>query len=324
MASDSIVHIVLAANRRYLPGLRATFVSMVNSAKEKRRLRFHIFEEGFTATDREDLSLLGERFGYAEPIDFRTPDMAVIAKRFAAYRGSHTTFLRLFFPEFLPELDFAIWADVDTLWFRDPAELWAMQDARVAIKWSQDLPSIRAGARNYFSKWRQEMDIGRYGCAGVMLMNLERMRELDVTAKCVEFVDKYGTPPFVDQDILNEVCYDDSQLVDVRWDMLNPDPGWRQGVVLHFNGIGPLFNGRFHGWRPLYEIWFRYYAQVVEGRQGAQVCPRWKRAIFDIAGLCCPKRWPIDLVPLSLYRRDQLYRTLFFCWLRRKRLWRNK
>lgn len=44
--SNSFIHIALAANHRYLPGLLVTMVSMINAAKNKKKLQFHILSEG--------------------------------------------------------------------------------------------------------------------------------------------------------------------------------------------------------------------------------------------------------------------------------------
>ena len=46
------VHIALAADHRYLPGLLATLASMVLSASDKSRLRFHILADGLTDEDK--------------------------------------------------------------------------------------------------------------------------------------------------------------------------------------------------------------------------------------------------------------------------------
>ena len=51
------------------------------------------------------------------------------------------------------------------------------------------------------------------------------------------------------------------------------EPYGRWTYVVHFNGIGPKFNDAcYSGINPLYEIWFRYIAQVLEGRPDAEVC----------------------------------------------------
>jgi len=322
-ANDNTVHVALAANHRYARGLFATFASMVDAASEKRRLRFHVFDIGLAPEDRDALAALGRRLGYGGTIDFRVPDMEPLERDFDSFHGSHIPVLRLFFPELLPELDWVLWSDVDVLWFRDPAKLWAERDGEVSLLWSRDIPSTRKWAKKT-ARWRPDMDESRYACSGVVLMNLERMRRLGFVEKCIGFVRKWGTPMFADQGVLNEICYDDSRFVDDAWDCLYPVDDVKSGLVVHFNCIGYLFDGgRFRGIFPLFEIWFRYYEDVVEGKGGSVVAAWWKRCLWNLAALLYPFRKPIAFATDRIHPwvSDFIQRFIFFSWLRRKKLW---
>ena len=323
------VHVAVAANHRYVRGLKATLVSMVRASKAPERLVFHVFSDGLTDEDQLELKRLVRDEGLLTELIFRAPDMSQITARFKTYYGTHTAFLRLFLPDLLPDLDWVLWSDVDTLWFRDPAELWRERDETVSVLWSRDIPSTRANLKGWHRKWDADFDVRRYGCSGVLLMNLRKMRETDFIGRCVAFVDCVHDTPFADQAVLNQLCNRDSKFVDDRWDLLNPCRNWRDGVVLHFNGLGKLFNDAgFSGWRPLYEIWFRYYAEVVsrcggrpDGGRPPKGCPLWKRMAFWLIGFAYLPRTCFAWLPLSVARIDNLHRTQYFCWLRKKKLW---
>lgn len=316
------VHIALAANHRYAPGLKATLVSMVRACSNRGRLRFHVFSDGLTDDDKSDLIALAERFGYREEIDFREPDMTVMERKFSAYYGTHTAFVRIFFPEMLPELDWVLWADVDTLWFRDPIELWNLREDRYPLLWCEDLPSTRRFVRDWHMQFDETFDDRAYCCSGVMLMNLAKLRQEKFVARGLELVSRYGTPPFADQGVFNALCGREAKVVDGSWDLLVPASGVADRFVLHFNGLGKLFgNVAYTGWRPLYEIWFRHYAQVVEGRTGAQVWPLWKRLFVTMLGALSPFSPIVDFLPFRHWQRDNIRRTLFFARLRGRSLW---
>lgn len=271
--------------------------------------------------DKYELKHLVRRFGYTNDLDIRESDTSPIATRFKPYKGAYTAFLRIFLPDFLDSIDWVIWADVDTLWFRDICRLWEERDDTVSLAWCHDLPSIRKGVKEY-SKWYPNMDENQYGCSGVMLMNLKRLRERELVRRASDFAAKWGTPFFVDQDVLNFCCYEDTKFLDNRWDCLNPDPNWKDGIVLHFNGLGAHFNDEsFSGWRPLYEIWFRYYAQVVEGLPSARVAPVLKIWFWNLLGIFYVSRKIVACLPLGDFKIDIIHRTLFFSWLRKKALW---
>ena len=322
--ADRGIHVAMAANHRYARGLNATLASMINAASDKDRLCFHVFDDGLEEADRAEARSLAARFGYNRPIDFRSSGLKQHLSRFAAYHGSQTAYLRLFFPELFGDLDWLLWTDVDVLWFRDPAELWSKRDSGVSLLWVQDVRSSRLAAAK-MAVWRPGMDPSRYACSGVMLMNLKRMRETGFVEKAVAFHGKWGSPHFADQDILNEICYDDAKFVDSRWDCMYPVKDADKGVVVHFNCIGPYFNdAAFRRFFPLFEIWFRYYAEVVEGRKGAAVASWWKRALYNAMALCYPASRL--LAPLTdriqPWASDLVQRMFFFAWLRRKKLWK--
>ena len=321
------IHVALASNRRYLPGLRATTVSLIKAASELGRLRFHIFSDGLTKADKTELLDLAKKFGYDEPFDFREPDMTRIAKSFTAYNGSLTPFIRLFFPEEFEDIDWLLWSDVDVLWFRDPIVLWKERDDSVSLVWVRDIPSSRKAAvkhAKFPARADRCGDWKDYACSGVMLMNLRRMRETGFSEKSAAFVEKWGSPLFADQDIFNYICGNDAKLVDGRWDLMYPIQSVEDGVVIHFNGIGPKFNdSRFTGWSPLYEIWFRFVRQIVDGRAGESVCPFYKVMFFNLIMCIYPMRKAIAFVTdrLHPWLSDYIQRYVLFCWIRRKRIW---
>lgn len=315
------VHIAVAADHNYLHGLQATMASMILSASDREALAFHVFADGLTEDDCVSVSALARRLGCARPIDFIRPDMSRIVSLFEPYKGSHAAFLRLFFGEFL-NLDKVIYADVDTLWFRDVCRLWDEPSDGVSILWCRDIPSIADDVGLYAREWDPSFDPERYCCSGVMVMNLKRMRETKLIDRCVDFARRWGTPIFVDQDILNFVCRDDARILPRHWDLMMPDPSAREGAVLHFNGVGSMFNGTFQGWRPLYEIWFRFYYDVVLQDRKRTTCGRFRRFVLAVIGLA----YPIDRV-LRIDRlfkprmRDQLIRVSYFGWLRLRSKW---
>ena len=314
------IHVALAANHRYMPGLLVTMVGMIRFCGQKERLRFHILSEGLTEEDKRRVSEFAAEYG-APPPEFFEPDMASIRNRFVAYKNSHAAFIRLFLCEIYP-FDWIIYSDVDTLWTRDPAELWELRDDSASIMWCRDLPSIAAGAREY-SVWNPDFDESAYACSGVMLMNLKRLRETGFVAKAAAFVDKWGSPTFPDQDILNYVCRTDAKLLPQHWDCMMPARDAVRGAVLHFNGIGGRFGSSFSGWRPLYYIWFRFYFDFILKEPRRKACGVFKCAAFWLLGSFYP---PVRTIRFLFRRRphlaDNIARQMFFAWLWRRAQWK--
>ena len=108
------VHIALVANDRYRPGLECTKTSMIRACATPERLVFHEFGDKNMAP-------------FLDRVELRD------------FNGSKLPYLRLFLPELLPECDWVIYSDVDTLWFKDPCGLWNERDDSVSICWVKDL-----------------------------------------------------------------------------------------------------------------------------------------------------------------------------------------
>lgn len=249
------VHIALVADNNYRQGLLTTKASMIKACKTPERLVFH-------------------EFGEAEA----TPVMPLMKEHFGLYKGSPMAYLRLFFPQLLPDCDWVIYADVDTLWFLDPCDLWNLRDNSVSVQWVADMPSTRKEAAVWQKQWNPQFDESRYCCSGVMLMNLKRLRERNLTQESFDFVARHGLPKYVDQDILNCLLHNDCGLLPQEWDVTvsGPFPS-----VLHILTIGQFFGKKPGGRWPQFDIWYKF-------TYGKFMLEWWKRLLFNTLAFFYP------------------------------------
>lgn len=238
------IHVALVANERYRPGLECTKTSMIRACAEPERLVFH-------------------EYGDAD----MTPFVGRVEMR--DFNGSKLPYLRLFLAELLPDCDWVLYADVDTLWFRDPCELWEERDELKSVCWVQDLDV----GRMVFERWAEThlargegRRLEKYACSGVALINLKRWREMKFAERAVEFLKTYGCPPYPDQDLMNVLLAKDAKFVDGSWDTMIPPRRWRP-CVLHITGIGRHLTGSnyYDGTVPQYVFWFNYWRQNLLG-----------------------------------------------------------
>lgn len=272
------VHIVLAADANYRNGLEVTRRSIIAACPTPERLVFHVFTDADLA--KLDVSLFG---GWNN--------------------GSKMNYLRLFLPRIL-DLDRVVYSDVDTVWMRDVCELWdatAISASERSICWVPDFESTAAGRPNY-------------GCDGVMVMNLARLRAFDLIGKARNWVSVHGTPAFVDQDILNTLLGDDVQLLPNEWNVMG---NWRRlppigtPCVFHITGIGLHFRDTPIAWPPQDVLWFR-------AAERFGVCPSerpWRRRwAFPVIALLAAL-WPFRGIFVTVLRgrlREKVMRHLYF------------
>lgn len=273
------IHIVMAADANYRRGLEVAKASMVASCSDPERLEFHLFGEDKNLEDR-------------------------IRNDFGTYKGSPMAFLRLYLGELLPDVDWVVYSDVDTLWYRDVAELWNLRDESKLIQWVQDIPSTRIEASVWHKRINPDFNPRNYGCSGVMLMNLKRMRSSGLLDRAVAFTKEHGLFKYVDQDILNTLCQKDSCFIPGCWNVLIPTPqNLRGGCVLHLVGVGRCFNVPYDG----SVLQYHYWEHVAKGKPFRRP---WSLP-FYLHG------WMIRLLlPFaSAFFRDRVHRYFAYRWL---------
>lgn len=278
------VHVVMAADGAYVKGLEVAKASMLASCSDPSRLAFHLFGEN-TELERR------------------------IRGEFGTYKGSPMAFLRLYLGELLPDVDWVVYSDVDTIWRRDVLELAKLFDATKTIQWVRDIP----GTVVEFKDWcrKQGVPISRgidktYACSGICIINLKKWRECDVLGRCRAFVEKYGCPKYADQDILNAVLSKEAGLLSEHWDVLIPSPENTPRCVLHLTGVGRCFVRPYAGIVAQY----RYWEHVA---RGASFSRTWALPFYL-------RDWMIRLcLPFSgAILRDRIRRYFAYRWFFRK------
>ncbi len=203
------IHIACASDAGYFIGLFVTVASICSSTAPTTRLRFHILDMGLTQQMRDALETFAAGASHQDIQCIYHTISAELFEGFPPWKGSLATYARLLLPNLLPDEDYVIYTDADTLWKRDVRELWAMRDEAVCIHAVPDgsgLALYSSGARQaeHFKALGYNLKAENYYCAGLLLMNLARLRADDFCRKSLEFLTKYKKQvAFLDQDVLN-------------------------------------------------------------------------------------------------------------------------
>lgn len=174
-----------------------------------------------------------------------------------------STYLRLLLHRVLSHKDQIIYADVDVL-FQD--SLQGMWDTDI----SNDLLAGVKGANNFESTWKvcqgysysDELEglEGKYINAGILLMNLKAIRDLNPDDQWIDMSQK--NYHYQDQDILNITCKGKIKFLDIRYnvqahlerkdfasyvneglyDKGQCENAWEHPAVLHYTGQKPWNN----------------------------------------------------------------------------------
>jgi lipopolysaccharide biosynthesis glycosyltransferase len=214
--SDRAIHVALATDRTYLPWCAVAVSSCQRSTPAP--LRVHVLEEGdLTADDRERFAAMVKRADGR--VLFHRPDAAAVARlpSKGPTLGGRTSWLRIFLPDLLPEIDRVVYLDADTLVVDSIDPLWSMV---------LSVPVAAVANVVEPAKHQQVRDLGisdpaRYFNAGVLVMDLARMRAEHTLEAVLAFVGSRAELPWYDQDALNVVFAERWQPLPPRWNAQN-------------------------------------------------------------------------------------------------------
>ena len=216
MDADTI-HLIYGSDDNYwFP----TAISAASAAwGVSRPLTIHLFDLGVSDGHYEEYEQLIKRANASVACERHAIDKSMFAG-FGAWRGSIATYSRMFVQDILPDLDWAIYVDGDTLWLGDISKLWALRNDANLIQASAD-PPMPLGEKHPDDDWYVEngieMSRDGYLCMGLMMVNLKAMREEKISEKCRDFMARYPRPKIVDQTVLNCICRGRTAVLPPEW-----------------------------------------------------------------------------------------------------------
>lgn len=228
---------------------------------------------------------------------------------------SAATYLRLFIPKFIPnDIEKVLYLDVDLIVLGNITELFSIDTSNYAACAVEDAPNDSlipeyAKLSNYFN-------------AGVLLLNLKKLRAQNFTEKALEFIlQKPNLLKFYDQDVINAVLKNQILPLPLEWNLLDcffqkiPKiqehkkthliKAKERPNVIHFSGAyKPWHAGCFH---PLKHLYFKNKPKIKLQTKKTKwdrlyLLPRYQQFLLK---LHCPKPLfnIIDVIIVKFWHR---------------------
>ena len=255
--NEERIHLALCANQRYFPGLYCAVGSALASLAPAFRATVHIIDGGFSAEGKRRLEKIADRLG-GHLICWIMP----VEELFSGIQTGNypiTACYRLALPELL-DVDRVIYLDADLLVFGCLGELW-----KQAGSFSKPVCAVQDRETPYLSGDSLVLanvlgisDGKGYFNAGVMVLNLGKLRDEEFTQRSCDLLAKYGSQlRFADQSAANGLVADRWEALDGGWNT----PSWvfdRQDDnalpwILHFTNSAPWLRKRFCPSQALFE-----------------------------------------------------------------------
>ena len=161
-------------------------------------------------------------------------------------RGTISRYFRLFIPALFPQYDKGIYLDSDIVVPGDISQLWEepMGDRLIGACADYSIQHIAPFMR-YIDRY-VGVDHRNYVNSGVLLLNMRRLRQVDLCGGFLRWMQRYGLETVApDQDYLNALCWGCIHYLDPQWDAM---PSERISIldnpqIIHFNlGAKPWLN----------------------------------------------------------------------------------
>lgn len=183
------INIVFNIDRNFIRHCAATINSIINSHKGITPIRFFVVNRDLTKIDKENLSSLVEDNVIYDlhflSIDEQYLKYCPIGDKTVSNEKSISTYFRLFLPEILPQdIHKVIYLDADVIVFDDIENLWngfSLLHKAIAGVPDKESNQIQNLARLDISQ-------GKYINAGVLVMNLDLLREYNFTQKSIMYM----------------------------------------------------------------------------------------------------------------------------------------
>lgn len=259
--NDNELHLVYASDANYALYLEVAIRAAYFRASRPEDLMVHVLDCGIPD---EQWTAFAQRIETAEPaaqLVRHIIDMAQFDGLPTWNNGSRAIYARLCLPSILNNIEWCVYADVDTLFIDNPLELLSLYDPAIGLQGPFDQVAPTRAWRWYE---RNKIPLSRedYLCSGFLIINLTWFREHDMERRALHFLSDHTDLPFPDQDMLNILCAGSKRLLPKGWGAFAAQAfGVKELKCIHFAGVGELpwkvsFSWK-RGYRESMLIWYQ-------------------------------------------------------------------
>lgn len=209
---ERTIDIVMASDDGYIQNSAATIASILLNCDASSRFRFHILDGGISTIKKNKLMKLKK----LRDFEVKFYDMTKYDWSMFPDNRMHTTFAtyyRLRIPEIMPKhIQKALYLDGDMIIEQDLRELWDIDISNYVLGAIEDEEGIESGTRLGLTK--------KYFNAGVLLLNLNRLRKTNLLKNSVSYLEKNRERiVYQDQDILNGLFNTQYKEIPLKWNV---------------------------------------------------------------------------------------------------------
>ena len=228
---DSIC-VCFSIDDSYIPQLSTIINSLIENSNDKYLYEIFVINTNVSTSNKNIIKQQEKNNIKIKFIDIDKYIQNIYKYNFYTYKYfTISTYLRFFIPEIFKNFDKILYLDTDMIILNDVSLLYKIDITNYVMAASRDLGTI---THMYNERYKDDIDdnsmtmylkskIGLekpydYFQAGVILFNIKEAIKFNLTVKCINKSKEIKNPIFVDQDILNSVCYGHVKFFENSWD----------------------------------------------------------------------------------------------------------
>lgn len=222
----------------YIPYLAATLTSIKRSRDESREYIVRILS---TQISNEHITRIISFYSEAGfRVEFHNISRAVediLPRLHTRDYYSKTTYYRIFIPRLFPELDKALYLDCDISVCSDVSEIYDTPLGDNLLAAVTDAFVHKDETLSLYSKNRLGIDSKYYINAGIILMNLSLMRDIDFESTFLTLISRVKFDVAQDQDYLNVLCNGRIVYLGGEWNVMPffSELSGKSPKIVHYN-----------------------------------------------------------------------------------------
>ncbi len=229
---NNSVTVVFSSDNNYAPYLSVALKSLICNSSPETNYDIIILDDHIEEKNKEalfDLIPAGAKNIKIQIVDI-TPYVKDLDKSIFYIDGhfSISSYYRFFIPRILKNFSRAVYLDCDIVVLSDIAELYnedlgpfalgAVRDTEVIRSIQPVVPDYQIRYNFYIEKLRMK-NPNNYFQSGILLLDLNKLREENFDARCIERLIEVKTPIYVDQDILNSLYENRVKFLPMKWNI---------------------------------------------------------------------------------------------------------
>ncbi|MBP3847957.1 glycosyltransferase family 8 protein [bacterium] len=279
--SKNNVTVVFSTDNKFVPYLGVAIKSLVDNCSGENNYDIVVLHSKVDEYNQKRLKTFEQKNVSIRFYDM-TDAMAQYKEHWYVHWGwSDSVYYRFFIPQIMSDYDKVIFVDGDVIINCDISEWYNIDIENNYLGGVQDISQQMSGySGEYYRENVLHIEREKYINAGVLSLNIPKLKQIHFTELCIETLKELKNPVFQDQDVINYVCQGHIKYIphcyNLLWNCIHffkdaesrmkeetyheYKEGWKTPKIIHYAGVYKPWK---QPWLAYSEYFWKYARETV-------------------------------------------------------------